>query len=312
MVPICTATNDPQAEVQLGRRELRDHVHHRLRVLTLTQQGACGKKPRVQRMLEGALRAAAAAGSVLKSCWGRASDISYKGPVDLVTDADVAAERVVVSLLREAFPDHGIVAEESVSDDSTARYRWYVDPLDGTTNFAHRLPHFAVSIALACDGEIIIGVVNDPMRDEVFAAARGGGATLNGVPIRVSKTATLDRALLGTGFPYDRRQHAGFYLQAFERFLTCGQDIRRGGSAALDLCYVGCGRLDGFWEWALRPWDTAAGTIIVTEAGGAVSDFRGAPYRLDGPGILASNGLIATGMIDVLTPLATHPARGTV
>jgi myo-inositol-1(or 4)-monophosphatase len=281
-----------------------------LREFTLTQQGAYGKKPLVQRMLEGALRAAAAAGTVLKSHWDSASTIRYKGPVDLVTDADVAAEHVVVSMLRGAFPDHGIVAEESVSEDSTARYRWYVDPLDGTTNFAHRLPHFAVSIALACDGEIIIGVVSDPMRNEVFAASRGGGATLNGAPIRVSKTATLDRALLGTGFPYDRREHAGFYLQAFQHFLMHGQDIRRGGSAALDLCYVACGRLDGFWEWALRPWDTAAGSIIVTEAGGSVSDFRGGSYQLDGPGILASNGLIAAGMIDVLTPLATRPGRG--
>lgn len=278
---------------------------------TLTQQGACGKKPRVQQMLEAALRAAAAAGAVLKSHWDRASEVSYKGPVDLVTDADVAAERVAIHILREAFPDHGIVAEESASQDTGARYRWYVDPLDGTTNFAHRLPHFAVSIGLACDGEIIIGVVDDPMRNEVFAAARGGGATLNGAPIRVSKTASLDRALLGTGFPYDRRQHAEIYLRAFERFLTRGQDIRRAGSASLDLCYVACGRLDGFWEWGLRPWDTAAGTIIVSEAGGVVSDFRGDPYRPHGPGILASNGSIATGMIDVLMPLAAHPIPGT-
>jgi myo-inositol-1(or 4)-monophosphatase len=254
-------------------------------------------------MLETALRAAAAAGDVLRSHWATTSQVSFKGPVDLVTDADVAAQRVIVGMLRESFPDHGIVAEESAPRAASTGYRWYVDPLDGTTNFAHRFPHFAVSIALAHDDEMLLGVVHDPMREEVFAAVRGGGATLNGASIRVSQTGALGHALLGTGFPYDRQQRAGFYVQGLERFLTVSQGIRRGGSAALDLCYVASGRLDGFWEWALQPWDIAAGAIIVTEAGGTVTDFHGQPCLLGGQEILASNGLLADQMVAELSAL---------
>jgi len=254
-------------------------------------------------MLDTALCAAAAAGGVLRSHWITTSQVSFKGPVDLVTDADVAAERVVVGMLRESFPDHDIVAEESAPQATSGPYRWYVDPLDGTTNFAHRFPHFAVSIALAHGDDILLGVVLDPMREEVFAAYRGGGATLNGIPIRVSETGKLSQALLGTGFPYDRQQRARFYLQGLERFLTVSQGIRRGGSAALDLCYVASGRLDGFWEWGLQPWDIAAGAIIVAEAGGIVSDFHGGPCRLGGQEILATNHPLAKQMVGELSAL---------
>jgi myo-inositol-1(or 4)-monophosphatase len=191
-----------------------------------------------------------------------------------------------------------------------------VDPLDGTTNFAHRYPHVAVSIALAHHGEVILGVVHDPLRDEQFAAARGAGASLNGRPIRVSDIPTLDRALLATGFPYDRRQRAAFYLRYVERFLQSGQCVRRGGCAALDLCYVACGRLDGFWEWNLKPWDTAAGALIVAEAGGAVSDFAGQPFSPQGPQILASNGDIHGemlrefhGLLSAEEPSSSTPLR---
>jgi myo-inositol-1(or 4)-monophosphatase len=240
---------------------------------------------------------------LLRARWESPIEVRYKGAVDLVTDADRDAEALVIEALRRAFPDHGIVAEESTPQPGASSYRWYVDPLDGTTNFAHRYPYFAVSLALLRDSEIVLGVVYDPLRDELFLAERDRGATLNGAPIHVSDTRVLDRALLATGFPYDRREHPGFYLGFSERFLARSQDIRRSGSAALDLCYVGCGRLDGFWEWKLHPWDTAAGSLIVREGGGTVSDFRGAAHRLGGEQTLASNGHVHAEMVDVLTGL---------
>src|SRR4030095_4646607 len=180
------------------------------------------------------------------------------------------------------------------------QYAWYVDPLDGTTNFAHGHPQFSVSIGLARHGELLLGVVVDPLRGETFAGVRGQGATLNGHPIHVSDVADLGAGLLATGLPYDRRDHADYYLDVIKSFVLRAQGIRRAGSAALDLCYLACGRFDGYWELKLSRGDMAAGVLIVREAGGVVSDFSGGPLDLYGPEILASNGLLHPSMIDVL------------
>ena len=253
-----------------------------------------------------ALAAARSAGALIRDRFGGTQDVSFKGEVDLVTAVDRAAEGVIVDAIRGAFPDHGIVAEESGARNERGRYRWYVDPLDGTTNFAHGYPHVAVSIALALDGVLQVGVVHDPLRGETFTAIRGEGARLDEAPIRVSPTAELGRALLATGFPYDRRRRAGFYLAFVEAALTRAQCVRRAGSAALDLCYVAAGRLDGFWEWKLQPWDTAAGRLIVEEAGGRVTDFAGAPHELTGSQTAASNGTLH----EALTAMLAEAGRG--
>jgi myo-inositol-1(or 4)-monophosphatase len=205
-----------------------------------------------------------------------------------------------------------MVAEESASETLAPppqdRYVWYLDPLDGTTNFAHAYPQFAVSLALGRGSDLLFAIVHDPVRAETFVAERGSGATLNGEPIAVSTTRELNDALLATGFPYDRREHIDFYLGFFADMVRRTQGIRRNGSAALDLCYVACGRLDGFWEWKLRPWDTAAGVLIVQESRGTVSDFRGDPIDLFGRQTLASNGHVHRAMVEVLTArLATTP-----
>jgi myo-inositol-1(or 4)-monophosphatase len=244
--------------------------------------------------------AAARAGVLLRARYGERQDVSFKSDVDLVTAADRDAERLIVDAIAAAFPDHGIVAEESAARPGRDGHRWYIDPLDGTTNFAHAYPHFAVSIALAHGEDLLFGLVHDPMRCETFAAVRGGGARLNGVPIAVSDTSRLERALLGTGFPYDRRQHTAFYLAFLAEGMRRAQGVRRAGSAALDLCYVASGRLDAFWEWKLRPWDTAAGRLIVEEAGGRVTDFAGGPHRLAGEETAASNTLLHAELVDML------------
>jgi len=235
---------------------------------------------------------AAEAGAHLRAAWKAPKHVEYKGPIDLVTDTDRAVEALVVSRLQQAFPDHLIIGEESSATRERPpqhRYVWYLDPLDGTTNFAHSYPHFCVSLALAQGPHVLLGVVHDPIHNETFFAQRGRGATLNDEPIEVSGTTDMNHALLGTGFPYDRREHADFYLGFMKDFMQRAQGIRRTGSAALDLCYVACGRLDGFWEWKLKPWDVAAGALIVQEAGGQVSDFRGAAHDLFGTQTLASN-----------------------
>lgn len=246
------------------------------------------------------------AGAMLLATWREAKTIRHKGAVDLVTETDHAIESAVVARLRDAFPDHHVIAEEASSTDgmgspSGDRYVWYLDPLDGTTNFAHAYPHFAVSLALAFGPALELAIVHDPLRAETFVAKRDQGATLNDAPIAVSAIAKLDDALLATGFPYDRRQHLDRYLGFFADMVRRGQGVRRNGSAALDLCYVACGRLDGFWEWKLQPWDTAAGTLIVREAGGSVSDFRGATFDLFGEQTLATNGRLHDAMVEVLS-----------
>ncbi|MBX3026539.1 inositol monophosphatase [bacterium] len=249
----------------------------------------------------------AAGAAHLRQAVGRPQRIEHKGAVDLVTETDRAVEALIVERLRRELPDHLVVGEEASAARTPApppadRWVWYLDPLDGTTNFAHRHPHFALSLGLLRGGEGQVAVVADPLRGETFTAVRGGGARCNGQPIRVSATAALDQALLATGTPYDRRERADLYLAAIRDFMLRCQGIRRAGSAALDLCWVACGRLDGYWEWRLGPWDVAAGALVVREAGGAVSDFGGAAHRVVGSETLASNGALHEAMLAVLAP----------
>lgn len=254
-------------------------------------------------MLNFAMQTARDAGRVIAERFGRAIQISHKGDIDLVTEADLAAEHLILERIRNNFPRHAILAEESGAsagiDVSDAEWKWIVDPLDGTTNYAHGYPCFCVSIALERAGEVIIGVVYDPTRDEMFAAERGAGATLNGRPMRVSAIDDLNRALLCTGFPYDVRER-GEFARHFTNFIMHAQAVRRDGSAALDLAYVASGRFDGFWEEGLRPWDVAAGALLVEEAGGRVSRYDGAPFSITTPPILASNNRIHEEMMRVL------------
>lgn len=253
------------------------------------------------RFLAAAWEAAAAAGALIRERWLQPKQIDYKSAIDLVTSADRESERTIVGVIRRHFPDHSILAEEETDHQGAQNgYRWIIDPLDGTTNFAHSYPQFCVSIALEYEGEVILGLVYDPLRRECFRAAKGRGATLNGGAIRVSGAAELDRSLLATGFPYDRREHADYYLTFFKAFLTGSQGIRRGGAAALDLCYLACGRIDGFWELKLRPWDVAAGALIVAESGGRLSDFSGNEFSIWGNETLASNGAIHEEMVQIL------------
>jgi len=257
--------------------------------------------------LTAAWDAATAAGTLIRQQWQQPKLVDYKGAIDLVTSVDRESERRIVDLLRKKFPGHSILAEEETDLVGTqASHRWIIDPLDGTTNFAHGYPQFCVSLALERDGEVIMGLVYDPLRPECFQAVKGQGATLNGDPIRISSVTELDRALLATGFPYDQREKADFYLTFFKSFMTRSQGIRRNGSAALDLCYVACGRLDGFWELKLRPWDTAAGALIVAEARGKLSDLSGNQFSIWGEETLASNGAIHDAMVNAARAAKIH------
>jgi myo-inositol-1(or 4)-monophosphatase len=264
-------------------------------------------KSEMNELLGVAAEAASAAGEIIRASWDQPKTIDYKGAIDMVTSVDRACERTIVEIIRHHFPDHSILAEEETKIESRqSPYRWIIDPLDGTTNFAHGYPQFCVSIAIECAGEVILGLVYDPIRRECFSAVRQQGATLNGKPIRTSTANELDKSLLATGFPYDQREHADFYLSYFRAFMTRSQGIRRGGSAALDLCYVACGRLDGFWELKLKPWDTAAGALIVAEAGGKLSDFAGKPFSIWDNETLAANSGIHDEMVRVASAIA-HP-----
>lgn len=225
--------------------------------------------------------------------------IQYKGAIDLVTEADKMSEELILSAISRRFPEHGILSEESAARNEHAAWRWIVDPLDGTTNYAHGFPFFCVSIALEQEGELALGVVYDPVRDELFSARRQGGAYCNGKRIYVSAERDLSRSLLATGFPYDIRVSPDNNLNHFSAMAVQAQAIRRPGAAALDLAYLAAGRLDGFWELKLKPWDTAAGCLIVSEAGGVISDLKGQPWHLYSPGLMASNGLIHEQMLDV-------------
>jgi myo-inositol-1(or 4)-monophosphatase len=250
--------------------------------------------------LQAAWQAAQASGEIIRANWQRSKTIDYKGAIDLVTSVDRESERIIVELLRRDFPGHAVLAEEETNvEGAESEYRWIIDPLDGTTNFAHGYPQFCISIALEQNGRVVMGLVYDPLRSECFRATREQRATLNGNPIRVSSVNELDKSLLATGFPYDHREHADLYLSYFKAFMTRSQGIRRGGSAALDLCYVACGRLEGFWELKLKPWDTAAASLIVSQAGGKISDFSGRPFSIWGNETLAANGLIHGEMVQI-------------
>jgi myo-inositol-1(or 4)-monophosphatase len=251
------------------------------------------------RELEVAVAAAEAAGEVLRNGFGRQHHIEYKGEADLVTEADQEAEREIGQILWKAFPDHGMLTEESGETEGQGDVRWIVDPLDGTTNYAHGVPFFCTSIALERAGEVVVGVVHDPMAKETFAAERGGGATLNGDPLEVSSTEEPARALLGTSFA-DRPEELETGLDLFGSFAGLVRGMRRLGSGALDLCYVAAGRLDGCYEQGFSAWDVAAGVLIVEEAGGRTTDHRGS--RLDSEeseGLVASNGTLHPDLIRV-------------
>jgi myo-inositol-1(or 4)-monophosphatase len=241
--------------------------------------------------LDVAIETALEAGRILREEYGRPPDIAYKGDVDLVTQADRRSEQAIVSRLSRYFPDHTISAEEGLGHERSSEFRWHVDPLDGTTNFAHKYPCFSVSIALAQGDTLLAGVVYNPIHDELFAAARGQGATLNGQRIVVSQVSTLATSLLCTGFPVHKRL-ASPNIQYYYEFTLRSHGVRRDGSAALDLACVAAGRFDGFWEFGLKSWDTAAGVLLVQEAGGEVTDFQGKPYVLGGPMVLATNARI--------------------
>lgn len=250
------------------------------------------------------------AGALLRDFYHRGVRTEYKGDVDLVTEADRASEKLIVERLHEAFPTHGIYGEEGTRSKLDAEFRWYVDPLDGTTNFAHTFPVFCVvlgcerrrpGLAADEDGEMVAGVIYDPLRDELFTAARGAGAHLyspfqpEGAPIHVSKTKSLQEAITATGFPSQKR-HRSPNVHFYQQFTLRSHGVRRAGSAAIDLAYVACGRLDGFWEFELNPWDTSAGYLLVEEAGGTVTHFNGNKFTLDSREVLATNGLIAEEM----------------
>jgi myo-inositol-1(or 4)-monophosphatase len=275
--------------------------------------GRQGIKPMPDKIAQIGRQAALAAGAMMRQNYSKPHEITMKGAIDPVTETDFQCQEIIIGMIRQAFPDHGFLAEERggegglgqtpaavpeishpglawESDLLNPACRWIIDPLDGTVNFAHGYPAFCVSIACEADGALEYGVIYDPLRDELFEASRGGGASLNGASIGVSKTDRLELALIATGFPYDIRERVPQTLARLGRLLGIVQGVRRAGSAALDLGYVACGRLDGFFEENLKPWDTAAGLLIVTEAGGKVTTFDGGDYDLYSPNIVASNG----------------------
>lgn len=246
------------------------------------------------------IRAARQAGEVLNSYRGAQLNIRKKGAIDLVTEADMASEKVILDTIRSAYPDHTVLAEESGLTAGDAGCQWIVDPLDGTTNFAHRLDLYAVSIAFALDGDVVAGVVFNPASGELFAAVKNKGATLNDQTIQVSQTESLADSLIVTGFPYNTREMIGALMARFSQCLAAAQGIRRLGAAALDLCYLACGRFDGFWEQNLKPWDTAAGMLIAREAGARVTDFSNTAFQPDMKELLATNGHVHAEMLTLL------------
>ena len=266
---------------------------------------------RMSEFLDSAVEAARVGGEILVSHHGkRPSGIHEKGTNDYVTDVDRAAERAVVDFLRRRHPDHSILAEEGRSHQGSTDYRWYIDPLDGTTNYIHDYPFFATSVGLWRGPEGIAGAVVDPVRGEMFRAERGAGAWLNDRRIRVSTASSLRGSLLVTGFPFRRPEEIDTYLRSFGELLARTAGVRRDGSAALDLCYVACGRVDGFWETGLSPWDLAAGVVIVREAGGQVTDYAGKPGFLESGEIIAAAPGLHGPVLEVLRSQAGRPGGG--
>lgn len=257
--------------------------------------------PTTDALLAIAVDAARQAGEVLQECARVGFRVEHKNVLNLVTDADCRAEQCIIEIIEKSFPSHRILSEErGLARQSLSPFQWIIDPLDGTTNFAHGFPAYCVSIGVEHEGRGLIGVVFDPTRDELFTARRGKGAFRNDTPISVSAVDHLDRALLVTGFGYDIRETPNNNLDHFVRFALKAQGLRRTGTAALDLCYVASGRFDGFWEVALNPWDMAAGIVIVEEAGGKVTNFKGEAHSIYGKELVASNGRIHHAMLDML------------
>lgn len=255
--------------------------------------------------LQEAVTAAGIAGQYQKSRFATSLDIEMKGDKNLVTEVDRESERLIVEHLLSRFPGHDIVAEEGDYPQAGSPFRWIIDPVDGTTNFAHGYPWFCSSIGLELDGELVVGVIHNPVYNELFTATKGGGARLNGAALTVSPRAPLKNSLLGTGFPYDCATDPANNFANFIAFQKSARGIRRAGAAALDLAYVAAGRLDGFWELKLKAWDVAAGVLMVREAGGAVSTFDGSPYDIFNDRIVASNGLIHDEMVAMLSSVAS-------
>ena len=265
---------------------------------------------------EAASRIALEAGALLRDYFQRGVTTEYKGDVDLVTEADRASEKLLVERLHAAFPGHGIYGEEGTRSHLESEYRWYIDPLDGTTNFAHGFPVFCVSMGLEKrgpslpageDGELVAAVIYDPTREELFTAEKGRGAYLNGAPIHVSRTPVLAEALVATGFPSHKR-HANPNIHFYQQFTLRSHGVRRAGSAALDLAYVAAGRVDGFWEMGLKPWDTAAGTLLITEAGGRVGTLTGDDYKQGGH-IVGGTPKVFTALVAAIRPHVTDAIR---
>lgn len=246
-----------------------------------------------------AFRAAVLAGEVIRKNIGKLSrdDVSLKEASDFVTRVDRESEQVIVTTIRGKYPEHDVLAEESFRDKDTGRYRWIIDPLDGTTNFIHGYPVFAVSIALQCGNEVILGLIYDPLRDEVFTAEKQRGAFLNGQPLRISAVSSLQESLIATGFPFRRKQLIEPYLELFRIIFNQVSDIRRAGSAALDLAHVACGRCDGFFEIGLSPWDVAAGSLLIREAGGIITDFSGGSDYICTGNVVAGIPLVHSAII---------------
>ncbi|MDQ2833845.1 MAG: inositol monophosphatase [Acidobacteriota bacterium] len=260
------------------------------------------------------------AGALLRGFYAKGVTTEYKGDVDLVTEADRASEAMIVEKLKEAFPSHGVYGEEGTRSGLESEFRWYVDPLDGTTNFAHGFPVFCVVLGLErrakglaanADGEMVAGVIYDPLRDEMFSAERGKGAWLNQRRLAVSKTGVLQESLTATGFP-SKKRHDSPNVHFYNEITLRSHGVRRAGSAALDMAYVACGRLDGFWEFNLNPWDTSAGYLLVEEAGGAVTHFDGGRFTLDSREVLATNGLIAGEMQHIFTEMFAGREMGAI
>jgi len=254
-----------------------------------------------------AVEAAGIAGEILLEYARNGFQIEHKNAVNLVTDADKQSEQAIIDTIRRAHRHHDILAEERGMDSGgTSPYKWIIDPLDGTTNFAHGFPVYCVSIALEYRGQVVLGVILDPTRRELFVSVSGRGATLNGTRIQVSQSSALGASLLVTGFAYDIRESTHNNLDYFSRFCLRARGVRRTGSAALDLCYVAAGRFDGFWEMKLHSWDVAAGSLMVTESGGRMSDFKGGAFSIYGDEMVASNGSIHGEMLEVLLDASLH------